>query len=43
MPHAPEAVMKVRDVDVSECAEAEALRKDPLKNYGPEGLGFEDP
>ncbi len=24
-------------------SEAEALKKDPLKNYGDHGLGFDDP
>ncbi|KAF8885917.1 Mad3/BUB1 homology region 1-domain-containing protein [Mucidula mucida] len=40
--HAPDSVMKVKGVDVASYAEAEALRKDPLKNYGTEGLGFDD-
>ncbi|KIY72691.1 hypothetical protein CYLTODRAFT_417698 [Cylindrobasidium torrendii FP15055 ss-10] len=38
----PENVMKAR-IDHGALAEAEALRKDPLKNYGEEGLGFDDP
>lgn len=34
--------MKVKALDVAH-ADAEALRKEPLKNYGVEGLGFDDP